>query len=195
MTVSEFLAWAEKQPRGRYELWNGQPVEMSPERVRHAKMKYVIAKALEAGIRRAELPCHMLPDGMTVRIDDRTAFEPDALVYCGPELAGDDILVPSPMVIVEVLSPGTASIDTGLKFESYFSLSSVMHYLIVSPDRRVLTHHARRTKIETDIIREGEVRLDPPGLVFRLDEIFGQTRLAPIIPASTAAGAAATAPA
>ena len=115
----------------------------------------------------------MLPDGVTVRIDERTAFEPDALVYCGPEVSGDSVLVPSPMVVVEVISPGTASIDTGIKFEGYFSLSSVMHYLIVNPDRHVITHHARRTKIETDIIREGEVRLEPPGLVFQLDEIFG----------------------
>ena len=172
MTVSEFLVWAEKQPRGRYELWNGQPIAMSPERARHAKTKFAIATALAAAIKRAALPCHMLPDGMTVRIDDRTAYEPDALVYSGEELPGDAVVVPAPVILVEVASPGTASMDTGLKLEGYFLLSSVMHYLILDPERHVITHHARRGTIETTIIRGGEVRLEPPGLIFPASEAF-----------------------
>jgi hypothetical protein len=32
----------------------------------------------------------MLPDGMTVRIDETTAHEPDALVYCGERLRCGD---------------------------------------------------------------------------------------------------------
>jgi Uma2 family endonuclease len=172
MTVPEFLAWAEEQPRGRFELWNGQPVEMSPERARHAKTKFAVATALAAAIRNAALNCHMLPDGMTVRIDDRTAYEPDALVYCGDELPGDAVDVPEPVIVVEVASPGTVSIDTGVKLEGYFSLPSVLHYLILDPERRVITHHARRATIETAIIREGEVRLNPPGIVFYTREAF-----------------------
>jgi len=35
MTVTEFLAWAEKQPKGKYELVDGQVIAMSPERNRH----------------------------------------------------------------------------------------------------------------------------------------------------------------
>jgi Uma2 family endonuclease len=172
MTVPEFLAWAEQQSRGRYELWNGQPIEMSPERARHAKTKFAVATALAAAIRRAGSDCHMLPDGMTVRIDDKTAYEPDALVYCGEELGGDETVVPEPVIVVEVASPGTVSIDTGVKLEGYFSLPSVTHYLILDPERHVITHHARRGTIETTIIREGEVRLDPPGLVFQASEAF-----------------------
>ena len=177
MTFSEFLAWAEKQPGGRYELWNGQAIKMAPERARHAETKFAIATALLAAIRRAGLECHMLPDGMTVRIDERTAFEPDALVYCGPKLSGDAVVVPAPVVVVEVASPGTVSLDTGLKLEGYFSLPSVAHYLILDPERRVITHHARRKTIETAIIRDGEVILEPPGLVFPASEAFVGTAL------------------
>jgi Uma2 family endonuclease len=174
MTVPEFLAWTEKQPRGRYELWNGQPIEMSPERARHAKTKFAIATALAGAIREAGLACHMLPDGMTVRIDDQTAYEPDALVYCGDELPGDAVIVPDPVILVEVASPGTASMDTGVKLADYFALPSVMHYLILDPERRVITHHARRSRIETAIIRDGEVRLEPPGIVFPAESAFAR---------------------
>lgn len=172
MTVEEFLDWAPRQPRGRYELWNGLPVEMSPERVRHAKVKWAIANALDKAVRHAALPFHVLPDGLTVRIDDRTAYQPDALVYAGPELPGDAIEVPQPIILVEVVSPSTSGTDTGAKLEGYFSLPSVLHYLIVEPERRVITHLARREKIETTIIRDGEVRLDPPGIVFDASAVF-----------------------
>ena len=42
------------------------------------------SEALENGIARAGLPCRVFPDGMTVRMSARTAFEPDALVVCPP---------------------------------------------------------------------------------------------------------------
>src|SRR6266581_1141714 len=110
MNVDELLAWAEGQP-GRYELVDGVVHAMTPERAIHADMKFAIQTALVAGIRARGLPCHMLPDGMTVRIDETTAHEPDALVYCGSKLPPSTIEVPSPIIVVEVLSPSSRSID------------------------------------------------------------------------------------
>src|SRR5215207_1793335 len=86
MTVDEFLAWAEGRP-GRYELFRGEVVAMSPETVGHTAIKGAVYAALLVGTRQRGLPCHVLPDGATVRIDDTTAYEPDALVYCGQKLA------------------------------------------------------------------------------------------------------------
>ena len=81
MDVDAFLSWAEGRD-GRWELRDGRPVMMSPERAAHALTKYAAQKTLEAAIVRAGLPCRMFPDGMTVRISARNAFEPDALVVC-----------------------------------------------------------------------------------------------------------------
>jgi Uma2 family endonuclease len=83
MDVDAFLAWAEGR-EGRWELRDGQLVMMAPERAVHALTKYAAQKALEAGILRLGLPCRMFPDGMTVRITPRNAYEPDALVVCPP---------------------------------------------------------------------------------------------------------------
>src|ERR1700731_4553119 len=85
MTVDEYLAWAEDRP-GRFELYAGIVYAMARERAGHAEVKYAVQTALLTAIRRAGLPCHMLPDGMTVRVDASTAFEPEALVYCGTKL-------------------------------------------------------------------------------------------------------------
>lgn len=175
MTVAEFLAWAEQQPNEeRFELVNGEPVAMAPERVLHAETKLEAAIALRAAIRRAGLECFAVPDGVTVPIDEHTAYEPDALVYCGEKLPRSAIAVQEPVIVVEVLSPSTRSVDTAAKFAGYFKLPSVRHYLIIDPDRRVLIHHARGSgdAILSRILSEGQLLLDPPGLHLRVEEMF-----------------------
>ena len=174
MTVDEFLAWAEGRP-GRYELFRGVVYAMTPERAAHAEMKLAVKMALVSGIRERRLPCHVLPDGMTVRVDDTTAHEPDALVYSGPRLAPSAIEVPNPVIVVEVLSPSTRHIDAQIKLAGYFRLPSVAHYLVVDPDKPLIIHHARASddSILTRIVREGSITLDPPGLELALADVYG----------------------
>ena len=173
LDVDAFLSWAEGR-EGRWELRDGRPVLMAPERAAHALTKYAAQESLKAAIQRAGLPCRMFPDGMTVRISARTAFEPDALVVCPSPLDLHTMEIPNPIVVVEVLSPSTAADDHGVKLDGYFSLMSVEHYLIVDPDRRVMIHHKRGTAgaIETRILREGLVRLEPPGLEAEVAAFF-----------------------
>ena len=165
MTVDEFLAWAEGQP-GRFELYHGVPYAMAPERAQHAKVKHRIAVALERGIAKTGCSCWMLPDGMTVRIDDQTAHEPDALVYCGTEIPPEAVEVPAPVIVVEVLSPSTRKIDASAKLMGYFSLASVQHYLIVDPDKLPIIHHRKQGDgtILTRLVHQGVILLDPPGI-------------------------------
>lgn len=164
MDVDTFLPWAEKRG-GRWELRDGQPVMMAPERAAHALTKLSAQIALREGIHRAGLRCQLYPDGMTVRITARSAFEPDALVVCPAPADLNTLEIPNPVVVVEVLSPSTAADDHGVKLDGYFSLPSVCHYLILDPDRRVMIHHRRghAGAIETRVLREGKAILDPPG--------------------------------
>lgn len=174
MTVDEYLAWAEGEP-GRYELHDGAVYAMSPEGARHAEVKGAIYAALQAGVRARRLPCFALPDGMTVRIDAATAYEPDALVYCGQKAAPSALEIPNPVVVVEVLSPSTRRIDTFAKLAGYFRLPSVAHYLIVDPREPLILHHARGADdtIVTRIVRDGAVTLDPPGLDLAVTDVYG----------------------
>lgn len=173
MTVDEFLVWAEGQD-GRWELYNGVPYAMAPERTGHGKVKFRVQAALLQGIRNAGVPCHMLPDGATVRVSQHTAHEPDALVYCGAELPDDAIEVPEPVIVVEVASPSTRKIDASLKLTGYFSVPSVQHYLIVDPDGPPLVHHRRQGDgtILTSIVHDGVLTLAPPGLDLSVAEVF-----------------------
>ena len=173
MTVDEYLAWAQDKP-GRFELYAGVVYAMAPERAGHATVKFAVQAALRAAIHRSGLPCHMLPDGMTVRIAAHTAHEPDALVYCGQRLPGDAVEVPKPIIVVEVLSPSTRNIDASAKLAGYFRIDSVQHYLIVDPDQPLVIHHARGEAdlVVTRILREGQIVLDPPGIQVPIADFY-----------------------
>ena len=108
MSADEFLLWAEAQD-GRWELQDGALVAMAPERVAHFETKLRAAVALERAVERAGVPCRVFPDGAGVRIDARTVFEPDALVYRGPRPPPAALEISNPVIVVEVLSASTAA--------------------------------------------------------------------------------------
>ena len=172
MTVDEFLGWAEGV-EGRWELIDGRPIAMAPERAAHLLAKARSWMGLQSAVERASLPRTAFPVGATVRVTARTALEPDALVTCGAPIAPDAIEIANPMIVVEVLSEGIARRDHGVKLEGYFSPPSVAHYLILDPELGTLIHHRRGLGdlIETRILTGGTLRLDPPRL-----ELVGRAR-------------------
>jgi Uma2 family endonuclease len=173
-TADEFIAWAMEQPTGRFELDNGIVIAMAPERANHNLAKLDAAIALRGAIGAQGLPCRVMTDGMAVRIDERTVYEPDALVRCGPPLPGDAIEVVDPTIVVEVVSPSSRGVDRGVKLASYFSLPSVRHYVIVDTERRVVICHHRgdEGRIEVEVLHDGSLTLDPPGLAIEVHDIF-----------------------
>jgi Uma2 family endonuclease len=168
MTGDEFIAWAMEQPEGKhYELVAGEVVSMAPERVAHGRMKLRFARRLAEAIEVANLPCEVFGDGMTVRVDADTIYEPDALVRCGPPIDDNAVEIADPIIVVEVVSPSSRKRDTGGKLEDYFRIPSVRHYLIVKTENQAIIHHHRTDAgtITTHSIRDGTIRLDPPGLL------------------------------
>jgi Uma2 family endonuclease len=194
MTAEEFMVWAEAQPReaGKFELWDGEvimtrgpsdgPLELQSERSQHWEAKGVLYRAFHDAIKRAQLPCHVVVDGASVKLLSlgQTAkgkdkvVEPDVLVYCGPKVRRDELSVPNPLIVVEVLSPGTANFVATGKMDGYFKHPSIQHYLVVNADKPIVVHHQRGADDAwgTRIISSGRLMLDPPGLDVDLTELF-----------------------
>ncbi len=174
MTADEFLAWAEVQERGRFELIAGEAVAMAPEIADHGRAKFAIALALREAIEKAGVNCEAFVDSLTVRIDADAVVEPDALVNCGERVPPKSLYAPNPIIVVEVVSPSSRVRDFSEKFTDYFGVPSIQHYLIVDLDRRLLLHHKRGEAgtIVTAILKEGTLRLDPPGIEISLAGIF-----------------------
>ena len=157
MTVEDFLVLLEDKPRKpRHQLIAGEPVKRSSERVRHAKVKSRVWRAIDDAIASSGLPFTALVDGLAVRIDDYTVFEPDASVATDGSLDDDGVFAPEPVIVVEVLSPSTAMRDASIKLVDYFRAPTIVHYLVIDPDREAVFHHRRiAEKIETEIHHQG----------------------------------------
>ena len=72
-----------------------------------------------------------LPDVCFFATDKAQNFLPDQVQY------------PAPDLIVEVLSPGTASIDRGIKFEEY-AANGVQEYWLVDPIQQTVEQYLLR---------------------------------------------------
>ncbi|MGX7705212.1 Uma2 family endonuclease [Methylobacterium sp. Gmos1] len=172
MSVDEYLAWSEDNP-GRYELVQGEVYAMAAEPARHARTRVAVFDALRRAVHAAGDACEAMPDGMTVRTDTRTAYEPDALVYCGPRIGPDAVEVDNPVIVVEVSSPSTRRTDASEKLTGYFRVPSIRHYLMVDPDRRTVVHHRRAGDgIESAFLQDGTLVLDPLGLELPVASLF-----------------------
>jgi len=150
---------------------------MAPERAHHARAKLQVTNALAEAIARSGLPCEAFVDGLGVRVDDKTVFEPDALVNCGDPVSPGSVLASNPIIVVEIVSPNSKRQDLQAKFLDYFRCPSIEHYLFVLLDKSVVLHHARGANgtIFTRIVtRPGILTLDPPGMEISADVILGQ---------------------
>jgi Uma2 family endonuclease len=174
MTVPQFLAWAETQEKGRYELVRGQIIAMAPERTEHVRAKQRAFSSLEAAIARAGVACEAFVEGLAIVIDDETKYEPDALVNCGDRIADNVMVAPHPVVAVEVLSPSTGNIDKTTKLADYFRVPSLAHYLIIDLGRRHILHYRRQSEgaIAVTIVKQGDLALDPPGISIAVSDFL-----------------------
>lgn len=176
MNVDQFLAWVDAQ-RGsdRWELLDGEVVGMAGDRVRHNRVKYAVARALDDAIRDSNLPCTIFTDGVGVRVDEWTLRIPDASVQCGTD-ADPDALTVDPVIVVEVTSPSSARDDEDQKLVEYMSVAGIEHYLVVHPNTSIVVHHSRHPSgdIRTRIMRQGgQLDLIPPGLSVSVADLLG----------------------
>lgn len=178
MTVPEFLAWAEAQPEGRYELVDGEVVRMAPERLRHVVGKSAVWLVLRDALVAARLENVVFTDGVSLQTKPRNCREPDCIIAAGP-LAGrdpDTMTIDDPLVVVEVVSPNSEDTDAGAKLVEYFGMPTVEHDVLVWPkDGRV--DHCARNGLAGPVrvtLRAGDrLRLDPPGIEVDVAALLG----------------------
>jgi len=139
----------------------------------HVRLKYRVWAALDRAIRNAALDCEVIGDGITVEIDEDTDYEPDAVVNRGAPIHPDSVVASNPVVVVEVLSPSTQSIDTTDKLADYFGVPSIQHYLIVRARRREIVHHFHSGDASgSRIVNLGAIQLDPPGIALDINDVY-----------------------
>ena len=173
MTAEEFLAWAEARPEKHWELFHGLPQMQQPQGWGHQQTIGALYLLLHTAIQDAKLGLFVASQGLIVKAGQRTAFEPDIVVFAGP-MDDHDIIVPKPVIVIEVLSDSTARKDRTVKLDGYFAVPSIRHYLIVDWEERKITHYRRENSgmAKPVILREGALTLDPRGLILDISKVF-----------------------
>jgi len=82
-------------------------------------------------------PCRTFITDMKLRVEAADCYYyPDVMVTCSAADAADPLIKREPVLVVEVLSPGTAAYDRGDKFAAYRTLPSLREYLLVDTESR-----------------------------------------------------------
>ena len=133
LSVAECLR-LDRQAETKNEYLDGQMVAMTGATLRHNGITINVARELSGQLR--DRPCQVFANDLRVRIPSANVYVyPDASVVCGERLEDsffETLLNPS--LIVEVLSPSTASYDRGRKLRWYQSLDSLSEILLISQE-------------------------------------------------------------
>jgi Uma2 family endonuclease len=152
-TLEEYFALVEVS-EARYEYWDGEIVCMSGGTQHH----YIISDNLHAqlsGLLKGR-ECRAFSGSVPIHTPSLPPYRyPDASVVCGKPVftkTGKIDTLVNPLLVIEVLSPGTELLDRNQKKAAYQSLPTVQEYLLV----------AQHEPHVTQFLREGDIwrRLD-----------------------------------
>jgi Uma2 family endonuclease len=134
---SRYLAWVEAQPEhAHFEFDGARPVAMAPATVGHNRVGRNIRSAIGAKLATGT-PCDVYGPQDAIETVGGALREPDAFIACSrPSRNG--IVVPAPVVVFEVLSPGRENRrrDEHDKVDEYESVPTILRYVVIESERR-----------------------------------------------------------
>ena len=140
----------------RYELLDGVIYLMTPPSTKHQEISGELHRQIANFL--VGKPCKVYSAPFYVRLDNYTVFEPDLTVIYDKSKRDIKGCIGAPDMIIEILSPSTASYDKVFKFNKYLE-AGVREYWIVDPaDKTVSVYILRdgeyfvRTYGDTDLI-------------------------------------------
>jgi Uma2 family endonuclease len=156
LTPEEYLA-IERQAETKSEYFNGEMFPLRGMGKSHdafamvgASRKHNIITAniiVALGQQLRDKPCEIYPSDMRVRVPATGLYTyPDVVIAWGEPNFDDDYVdtLLNPTLIVEVLSPSTASYDRTRKFGHYRKVESLAEYLLVAQDEYKIEQYVKQ---------------------------------------------------
>lgn len=136
LSVNDYLVSEELAPRKR-EYLAGEVYPMPDSNARHNRITLNLFAAIHAASRGTKYELYVL-DVKLLLSAHQAIYYPDVMLV-GPGDVDHPLYRTSPCLIVEVLSPSTASIDEREKWLHYRDMPSLRYYLLIDSEKR----HAR----------------------------------------------------
>ena len=144
LSAAQYLEW-EARSRVKHEYVDGEVYATSGASRRHNLLvTNLLRRAANAAAEHRN--CQVFGSDMRVHVEARNSFYyPDVSACCDPH-DRDELYVKNPCLIIEVLSPSTASVDRREKRTSYATLISLREYIIVEQDRMRVELYRRESR-------------------------------------------------
>lgn len=174
----------ERNSETKYEYSNGHVYAMSGGTFAHSQIAINLIVAFTRHLRGkvcrvANSDMHVLPLG-----DENPSYLPDVTVTCNPEdYKRDSTAIRFPCLIIEVLSPSTASKDRGEKLRAYQACPSLQEYVMISSHHQEVEVYQREQETKWVLTRytsQDTIMLASIGLNIAVADIYRDTDLPPI---------------
>ena len=150
----------ERDATCRHEFVDGIVYAMAGATKAH---NFIAGDAYAAILTKLAPPCQVYLLEVKVQVaanDTERYYYPDVLVSCS-DLDNDSYISRQPVLIIEVVSKTTESLDRNDKFAAYRLLSSFQEYVLVLQDRPQVEVYRRRTGWQQELFgRADEVTLE-----------------------------------
>ncbi|SKB13656.1 conserved hypothetical protein [Planktothrix sp. PCC 11201] len=132
MTSEEYLKWEATQEM-RHEYVDGEIVAMTGGSIPHNDIALNLYTSLRPHLR--QRGCRVNVSDVKVQANQNSRyFYPDLVITCDPEDLKSRKFIQNPKVIVEVLSPSTASYDCTKKLKYYRQIPSLQEYVLIDSE-------------------------------------------------------------
>ncbi|BFM39970.1 Uma2 family endonuclease [Synechocystis sp. LKSZ1] len=143
MSPEAYLAWEEQQDT-RYEYIDGAIIAMVGGTIPHNDIAINLLLALRSHLQKRG--CRVNMSDVKVRSPKQNRyFYPDLVVSCHPDDQQATKWIQHPKVMIEVLSPSTASYDRTHKLRCYRQLPSLQEYLLINTDQILVEMYQRQS--------------------------------------------------
>ncbi len=174
MTEAEFLAWVDPLEE-RHEFDGTGPVAMVGGSLRHGVIQANLLRALGTAL--LDSPWMAIGSDTFVRAAASLRL-PDVLVMRDP-FDPDARVIDEPIVVFEILSPGTAQVDRVVKAREYWAAPSIEHYVMLEQDHPGAVLLSRGARDWQRHVVGQDQALALPAIGVRLDLAELYRRLAP----------------
>lgn len=183
MTVADFLDWPGDGSGRKFQLVDGEIRAMSPGSATHGTIQTNLAYELRRHMIDRNRKCRVVTEpAIATRVRASTNVRvPDLGVSCTADAPGQQML-PDPVLLIEVLSPGNSA-DTWDNVWSYTTIPSVCEIAVVH-STRVFAEVLRRgadghwPEEPDEIASDGVLTLQSIGFSCPLRQVYAQTHLA-----------------
>ncbi len=145
MTVEEYLALDRASKDVRYEYIDGIVTMRARGTINSSRICVNITSELSIALRGKS--CEVFGSDLRMGISATRYVYPDVSVSCDQhDLSEKGDIIYSPRVVIEVLSPSTASSDRRQKFTYHRGCPSVQEYVLVSTDEQAVDVYRRASE-------------------------------------------------